>query len=101
MATGEYDHYVFCGAGLGIFDLYGKHFDAVAAVWDGEPVAGDDCAGGGDGVPDQHGEGGICVDYSGANVVRGDDYADGGGGFDQENFLGAEREERVPVSRRF
>jgi len=38
LAAGEYDHHVFCGAGLGIFDLYGKHFDAMAAVWDGNQL---------------------------------------------------------------
>jgi len=32
--------------GWGYFDLHGKYFDDLAAVWNRKPIAGDDCAGG-------------------------------------------------------
>ena len=45
-----------CGFRLGLPDLDGQYFDHLAAVWHCQPVAGNDCAGGYDHVPDQYGQ---------------------------------------------
>ena len=75
---------------LGIPDLYRQHFDDLAAVWHRQPVAGDNCAGGGYHVPDQHGQGAVRVDYLPADVLCGSDDDLGGRALDPEHLLAAD-----------
>ena len=52
---GNLRHHVFRRARLGIPHLYRQHFHPLAAVWDRQPVAGNDCLGRHHHLPDQHG----------------------------------------------
>jgi len=89
--TGEYDHYVFLVVlAWGYFDLYGKTFRRCGRCFGtGNQLLATIALAVGHGVPESTwGKAEICVDYSGADVVCGYDYADGGSAFRSRIFSG-------------